>query len=75
MTEMRTHMAPELTDAGAAWCKSSYSDGAGNNCVEIADLTTTAFDGIAIRDSKNPEGPALIVAQASFAALVDSVRN
>ncbi|MET8248310.1 DUF397 domain-containing protein [Streptomyces sp. NPDC005202] len=66
-------MAPELTDAGARWFKSSYSDGAGNNCVEIADLTDTTYAGVAIRDSKAPQGPALLVDGASFAAFVHGV--
>lgn len=43
MTHTRTHMAPELTGAGARWFKSSYSDGAYNNCVEVADLAETAY--------------------------------
>ncbi|MFJ2217667.1 DUF397 domain-containing protein [Streptomyces sp. NPDC101062] len=57
MTKPPTHEAPTLTKAGAAWRKSSYSDGAGNNCIEIADLN----DQVGIRDSKNVTGPALMV--------------
>ncbi|MDW6060903.1 DUF397 domain-containing protein [Streptomyces sp. FXJ1.4098] len=34
------------------WRKSSYSNGSGGNCVEMADL---ASGGAAIRDSKEPE--------------------
>ncbi|MFB7463083.1 DUF397 domain-containing protein [Streptomyces sp. NPDC056224] len=75
MTQTRTPMAPELTDAGAHWFKSSYSDGAGNNCVEVADLTATAYAGIAIRDSKDPQGAALLIAPSSFAAIVEGVRS
>ncbi len=75
MTEMRTYMAPQLTSTGASWRKSSYSDGAGNNCVEITDLTATSFAGVGIRDSKDPHGPALLVTPASFAALINSVQN
>jgi hypothetical protein len=37
--------------SGAAWRKSSYSNG-GENCVEITDLPG---GGVAIRDSKHPE--------------------
>ncbi|WBP92011.1 DUF397 domain-containing protein [Kitasatospora cathayae] len=60
--------APEL--AGLAdWFKSSYS-GSGNNCVEVADLTATHFGAMAIRDSKNPDGPALLVTPEAFAGLV-----
>ncbi|MFI0942485.1 DUF397 domain-containing protein [Streptomyces sp. NPDC021020] len=48
--------------AGLAWVKSSYS---GNNgdCVEVATLP----DGTrAVRDSKDPHGPALLFTQNGF---------
>jgi hypothetical protein len=75
MTEIRTHMATEFTDAGAHWFKSSYSDGAGNNCVEVADLAATAHAGVAIRDSKTPHGAALLVAPGSFATFIQEIRQ
>lgn len=40
----------------AQWKKSSYSGNSGN-CVEVADLGTA----VAVRDSKDPEGPVLVV--------------
>ncbi|RAY10810.1 hypothetical protein DPM19_33655 [Actinomadura craniellae] len=40
--------------AQPTWRKSTHSGG-GNECIELADLGDT----IAIRDSKNPEGPLL----------------
>jgi hypothetical protein len=50
---MRT---PDLSTA--RWRKSSRSNGAGNSaCVEIAMLA----DRTAIRDSKNPNGPVLLL--------------
>ncbi|MFI6289513.1 DUF397 domain-containing protein [Streptomyces sp. NPDC051018] len=49
-----------------AWFKSSYSSGAGNSCVEIADLT----DRVGIRDSKDKQGAALVVPAASWARFV-----
>ncbi|MCX5421950.1 DUF397 domain-containing protein [Streptomyces sp. NBC_00078] len=73
MTHTGTHMAPEFTGAGARWLKSSYSDGSGNNCVEVADLGGTAYAGVAIRDSKTPQGPALLVAPASFATFIQDI--
>jgi hypothetical protein len=65
-----TRTVPSTDLAGAAWFKSSYSDGAGQNCVEIADQTHTSCGAIAIRDSKTPNGPALLVAPRQFAALI-----
>ncbi len=59
---------PDL--ATAQWHTSSFS---GNNgtCVEVADL-----DGghRAVRDSKNPAGPALTVTVAEWAAFTTSIR-
>jgi Domain of unknown function (DUF397) len=50
--------APDLSRA--TWRKSSYSNGAGGSCVEIAALAPTADEhAIAVRDSKDPHGPAL----------------
>jgi hypothetical protein len=39
----------------ANWRKSSYSGNNGGNCVEVG----TAPRAIAVRDSKDPHGPAL----------------
>ncbi|MFJ2582729.1 DUF397 domain-containing protein [Kitasatospora aureofaciens] len=61
--------APELAGV-AAWFKSSYSGGSGNNCVEVADLTATSFEAMAIRDSKDPDGPAMLVTPEAFASFV-----
>ncbi len=56
-----------------AWIKSSYSDGMGNNCVEVAPLTPT--QGIGIRDSKNPTGPALLVPPTAWSAFLTHARQ
>ncbi|WP_217163525.1 DUF397 domain-containing protein [Streptomyces sp. AC512_CC834] len=66
MNQKRTHTAPELTLAGAVWRKSSYSDGAGNNCVEAATFPSL----IGVRDSKNPQGAALVFPRSSWSAFV-----
>ncbi|MCC9311448.1 DUF397 domain-containing protein [Kitasatospora sp. RB6PN24] len=57
--------------SGARWRKSSFSQ-QGGNCVEVAD----GFPGIApVRDSKDPEGPALTFASEGFAAFIEGVKN
>jgi hypothetical protein len=43
--------------SSAAWRKSSYSGGNGGNCVEVAGNLAGI---VAVRDSKDPDGPALI---------------
>jgi hypothetical protein len=56
---------------GAEWRKSSYSGGSGGNCVEVA----TNLPGlVAVRDSKHPDGPALVLTPAHWRALVTSLR-
>jgi hypothetical protein len=59
----------DLTDA--AWRKSSRSTACGNNCVEVAFLD----DGVAVRDSKTPDGPALRFTQAEWAAFVEGAKD
>jgi hypothetical protein len=51
--------------------KARKSTGGGSNCVEIARLASV----IAIRDSKNPDGGALIVSSAVFRRLLDDARS
>ncbi|BCY06005.1 DUF397 domain-containing protein [Actinoplanes sp. L3-i22] len=57
---------------GAVWKKGSRSNGnGGNNCVEVAMLE----EGIAVRDSKNRTGPALMFTSAEWTAFVDSAKD
>ncbi len=49
------NMTADLTQA--VWRKSTFSNGSGGNCVEVA----ANLPGIvAVRDSKDPDGPKLI---------------
>lgn len=68
---MTTHSAAlELASEGA-WFKSSYSDGTGTNCVEVARLTPA----IGLRDSKNPTGPALLVPPTAWTTFITHIRE
>lgn len=48
----------------ATWFKSSYSEGSGNACVEVA----TMHDCVAVRDSKDTSVPGLRVSGTAWAA-------
>ena len=61
---------PSSTDPhhlpGVRWLRSSYSTGA-NNCVETARPSAGPGAGLfAVRDSKDPAGPALLFSPESW---------
>ncbi|MFJ8083491.1 DUF397 domain-containing protein [Streptomyces sp. NPDC096205] len=55
----------------ATWRKSSYSGDTGGDCVEVADLRPH----LAVRDSKNPDGPVLRFPATAWSAFVESVKH
>ncbi|MBO4207769.1 DUF397 domain-containing protein [Micromonospora echinofusca] len=55
---------------GAVWRRSSRSSASGSNCVEVAELV----DVLAVRDSKDPAGPALIFDRAAWSSFVTGLR-
>ncbi|MET8283459.1 DUF397 domain-containing protein [Micromonospora sp. NPDC005174] len=60
-----------MTDlTGAMWRKSTRSSDSGN-CVEVADNLPHL---VAVRDSKDVEGPALTFAPAAWAAFVSRAK-
>ncbi|WP_021591757.1 MULTISPECIES: DUF397 domain-containing protein [Actinomadura] len=56
--------------AGLTWHKSSHSASNGGDCVELADATGTAADAVAVRDSKDPDGPVLLLTRAALRTAV-----
>jgi len=64
-------MVPETDLSAAVWRKSSYS-GNGGNCVEVAGNLPGV---VAVRDSKNPGGPALVFSPDDWAAFIAGVRD
>lgn len=57
--------------SGARWRKSSLS-GSGNNCVEVADNLPGV---VAVRDSKDPHGPALVFTPDGWRAFTGAVKH
>jgi hypothetical protein len=53
------------------WRKSSYSGTQGGDCVEVAALRRT----VAVRDSKNPDGPALRFTPAEWTTFLTDVKT
>jgi Domain of unknown function (DUF397) len=55
----------------AIWRKSRYSNPSGN-CVELAELPA---GGVAVRNSRDPDGPALIFTRAEWDAFLQGARD
>ncbi|MFJ8312089.1 MULTISPECIES: DUF397 domain-containing protein [unclassified Streptomyces] len=63
-----------MTSEPLNWIKSSYS-GSGGSCVEWAPTYAAATGIVPVRDSKNPNGPALMLSEAAFAGLVEFTKR
>ncbi|WP_442941397.1 DUF397 domain-containing protein [Nocardia sp. NBC_00403] len=57
--------------SGVQWFKSSHSD-TGGQCVEVAHLDAGM---VGLRDSKNPDGPALVFTPREWDAFTGGVHN
>ncbi|EST25252.1 DUF397 domain-containing protein [Streptomyces roseochromogenus] len=63
-----------ISDAStlAGWRKSSYSGNEGGSCLEVLDGHPS---GVPVRDSKVPQGPALVFSATDWSAFVTAVKN
>ncbi|WP_083999724.1 DUF397 domain-containing protein [Actinomadura kijaniata] len=58
---------PRLT----RWRTSSYTEG--QDCVQVADLT--GEHAVAVRDSKDPHGPMIVLASRPWTAFVSRIKQ
>jgi hypothetical protein len=57
--------------SGALWRKATRSTNNGGQCVEVAGLP----GGVAVRDSKDPDGPKLLFRRDAFRTFADQVKR
>ncbi|MEV6172458.1 DUF397 domain-containing protein [Streptomyces sp. NPDC051954] len=65
------HNGVRASSLDARWIKSRHSNAEGN-CVEIAALVD---GGVALRNSRDPDGPALVYTAAELAAFLAGAKD
>ncbi|MFI6414410.1 DUF397 domain-containing protein [Streptomyces sp. NPDC050585] len=68
---MNDHTIPDASSL-TGWRKSSYSGNEGGSCVEVL---ANHPSGIPVRDSKTPQGPALLFAAGPWSSFITSLRD
>ena len=65
-------MNSDLPLSAVQWRKSSYSGGSNGDCVEVAPGFSSV---VPVRDSKDPNGSALLFSPDAFGAFVRAVKS
>ncbi|MER6028276.1 DUF397 domain-containing protein [Streptomyces sp. NPDC001851] len=68
---MTEHTIPSA-GTRSSWRKSSYSGTEANSCLEVLDGYPS---GVPIRDSKVPQGPALIFSATDWSVFVTAIKD
>ncbi|MEV1084164.1 DUF397 domain-containing protein [Streptomyces sp. NPDC050211] len=68
---MSVHNGVRASSLDARWIKSRHSNAEGN-CVELAPLVD---GGVALRNSRDPDGPALVYTAAELAAFLAGAKD
>lgn len=58
-------------EVAAVWRKSSHSGSNGGTCIEVASV---GADVVAVRDSKDPDGPRLAFPAGQWQAFTDRIK-
>ncbi len=61
----------QCVEAASMWRKSTYSASNGGDCVEVAPNSGRL---VAVRDSKNPDGPKLLLTPAQWRAFTTGIK-
>ncbi|MFI0367776.1 DUF397 domain-containing protein [Actinomadura sp. 1N219] len=61
----------ELDLSSALWRKSSHSGETGGECIEVAVVDPA----VAVRDSKDPDGPKLVLAAGEWRAFIAGIKR
>jgi hypothetical protein len=61
----------ECVEAAAVWRKSTYSSSNGGECVEVAPGPALL---VAVRDSRDPSGPKLLLTPAQWRTFTTSIK-
>ncbi|MFD3558820.1 DUF397 domain-containing protein [Streptomyces sp. NPDC058686] len=65
-----TPQDPDLTSV--TWHKSSYSGGSGGECLEVSHDHPGL---VPVRDSKNPDGPKLVLRAYAWSAFITDLKR
>ncbi|MCZ7459974.1 DUF397 domain-containing protein [Streptomyces sp. WMMC940] len=60
-----------VPDPALMWRKSSHSGGSSGDCLEVNDSCAAR---VPVRDSKNPDGPAVVFGPLAWTAFVGSLK-
>jgi hypothetical protein len=61
-----------MDNSHLTWRKSTHSGGNGGDCIEVASIDKPL---VAVRDSKNPDGPKLSLTPRGWQSFIHRVRN
>ncbi|WP_280886205.1 DUF397 domain-containing protein [Streptomyces sp. LBL] len=67
---MNEHIIPDASSLHG-WRKSTYSGNEGGSCIEVLD----GYPGVPVRDSKAPQGPALVFPSAGWKSFLSAVKD